>query len=61
MNPLAAARRSVLLLWGLVDLALLPGRRALRASLAPALHNPARFLVVALLLLNWAFLLVAGR
>jgi hypothetical protein len=61
MNPLAAASALVLLLWGLVDMALLPGRRALRASLAPALHNPARFLVVALLLLNWAFLLVAGR
>jgi hypothetical protein len=61
MNPLAAASALALLLWGLVDLTLLPGRRALRASLAPGLHNPARFLAVALLLLNWAFLLVSVR
>ena len=61
MNPLAAVSALALILWGLVDLALLPGRRALRASLAPALHNPARVLIVALLLLNWAFLLFAGR
>jgi hypothetical protein len=61
MNPLAAAAALGLLLWGVADLVLLPGRRALRASLAPALHPPARALVVALLLANWGFLLLARR
>jgi Protein of unknown function (DUF2752) len=61
MNPLAAVSALVLLLWGALDLTLLPGRRALRASLAPPFHNKARFLIVALVLVNWAFLLFARR
>jgi hypothetical protein len=61
MNPLTTVAALALLLWGALDLTLLPGRRALRVSLAPALHNKARFLILALVLLNWAFLLFAGR
>ena len=48
MNPLAAVSGLwPCWLWGVVDLALLPGRRALRAMpRSRAWHNTARLLIV---------------
>jgi hypothetical protein len=61
MNPLAALGALGLLAWGLADLVLLPARRATRLRLPETWHNPVRLLVVALVLVNWAFLLAARR
>jgi hypothetical protein len=61
MNPLAALGALALLLWGLADLVLLPARRATRLRLPGPWHNPVRVLVVALVVVNWAYLLVAQR
>lgn len=61
MNPLMAAGALLLLLWGLVDLALLPTRRALRLAVPTAWHDRIRILAVLALLLNWAFLLLVRR
>jgi hypothetical protein len=61
MNPLSALGALALLAWGLVDVVLLPARRATRLRLPEQWHTPARVLVVALLLVNWAYLIVSGR
>jgi hypothetical protein len=61
MNPLATLAVLVLVVWALWDAALLPSRRALRAELHPALVVPARILVLIAFLLNWVYLMVAGR
>ena len=61
MNPLVTLGTLGLLVWGILDLALLPTRRALRLHLAPAWHPTVRVLAVALVLLNWAFLIFTSR
>jgi len=61
MNPLVALGTIALLAWGLIDLALLPTRRALRLGVAAAWQTTVRIVVVALVLLNWAFLIFTGR
>ncbi len=61
MNPLMAAGALLLLLWGLLDLALLPTRRALRLAVPAPWHGTVRLLVVVALVLNWAFLLFVRR
>ena len=61
MNPLVTLGTLGLLVWGALDLALLPTRRALRFGVAPAWRPTVRALVVVLFLLNWAFLIVTSR
>ena len=61
MNPLVTLGTLGLLVWGAVDLALLPTRRALRLGIAPAWQPSVRVLVVALVLLNWSFLIFTSR
>jgi hypothetical protein len=61
MNPLAALAALGLLLWGLLDLALLPRGRASRLAIAPRWQGPARVVILGALVLNWTFLLALGR
>ena len=61
MNPLVTAGVLLLVPWAAADLALLPGRRALVLELSPAAARVARIAVVAAALLNWAWLVAAGR
>lgn len=61
MNPLATAGALLIALWGLGDLALLPRGRAVSIELSPAVGRVARVAAVALVLANWAYLLVNGR
>jgi len=61
MNPLAALAGLALVPWGVGDLVLWSRGRALRLHLAPAIRPAVRGLVVAALVLNWAFLIAAGR
>ena len=61
MNPLATAGVLLLALWGVADLALLPRGRALSLELSSSAGRLARLVAVALLVVNWAYLVVAGR
>jgi hypothetical protein len=61
MNPLMALGALGLLAWGLVDLVLLPARKAARLRLPEPWHNPVRVLVVGAVLVNWTYLLLAQR
>jgi hypothetical protein len=61
MNPLATVGILLLALWGVADLALLSRGRALNLELSSSAGRLARFLAVAALLLNWAYLVAAGR
>ncbi len=61
MNPAATLAAAALALWALADLALLPRRRALGVQLAPRTARALRALAVAAVVLNWVFLLAAGR
>ena len=61
MNPLVAAGLLALVPWAAADLALLPSGRALSLHLSPAGARAARIAAVAAVLLNWAWLVAAGR
>jgi hypothetical protein len=61
MNPLAAAGAVLLAAWAVVDLVLLPSRRAVSLELHPRLARPVRALVVVVFLANWVYLMLAGR
>jgi hypothetical protein len=61
MNPLATAFAFLVGLWAVADVALLPRRRSLRLELAPRLWPAARATVVALAVVNWVYLIAAGR
>jgi len=61
MNPLATVSTLLLALWGVADLALLPRGRALSLELSSSAARLARGLAVAVLLINWAYLVAAGR
>jgi len=61
MNPLSAAVALALVPWGLVDLVLLPRGRALVLEISRGLAPFVRVTAVALVLANWAYLIVAGR
>jgi hypothetical protein len=61
MNPLAATGMAALLPWGAADLALMPRGRALRVELGPAAARAARVALVAAVVVNWAYLVAAGR
>jgi len=61
MNPLAAAGVLLLGPWAAADLALLPSGRALVLDLSPPAARVARIAVVAAVVLNWVWLVAAGR
>ena len=61
LNPLVTLGTLALVAWGLLDLALAPTRRALRLGVAAAWQPTVRVVVVALVLLNWAFLILVRR
>ncbi len=61
MNPLAALGGLVLALWGVADLLLMTRGRALAVDVSPRLASGLRVAAVALLLLNWVYLLASGR
>jgi hypothetical protein len=61
MNPLAAAGVMLLGPWAAADLVLLPSGRAVVLDLSPAAARVARIAVVAAVLVNWAWLVAAGR
>jgi len=61
MNPLATAGTLALLPWAVADLALLPRGRALSLELSPAAARVARIAAVAAVLVNWVWLVAAGR
>jgi Protein of unknown function (DUF2752) len=61
MNPLSATVVLALIPWGLVDLVLLPRGRALVLEISRGLAPFVRVTAVALVVANWAYLIVAGR
>ena len=61
MNPLAAAGVLLLGPWAAADLALLPRGRALVLDLSPAAARVVRIAAVAAVLVNWGWLVAAGR
>jgi hypothetical protein len=61
MNPLAVALAVTVALWAVSDLVLLPRRQSLRLEIRPDLATPARVTVVLVALMNWAYLVLAGR
>lgn len=61
MNPAAALAAVGVALWALADLVLLPGRRAVALEASPRLGRLLRVAIPLLLLLNWAYLVAAGR
>ena len=61
MNPLAAAGAVALLPWAAADLLLMTRRKALGLELGPAAARAARVALVATVLVNWAYLVAAGR
>jgi hypothetical protein len=61
MNPLATLAVLLILIWAVADLALLARGRALGVEVSPGLATVLRVAAVALLLANWAYLVVAGR
>jgi hypothetical protein len=60
-NPLAAFGALALVPWALADLVLLPGGRALSVDIAPGVARAARLGAVLAVLVNWAYLIAAGR
>ena len=61
MNPLAAIGTAGLVLWGALDVALLPRGRSVRVDVGPGLARLLRWGAVAAVLANWAYLVAAGR
>ena len=61
MNPLATLAACAIVAWALGDLVLLPRRRALGIEIAPRTGTALRVGVVVAVVLNWAYLLAAGR
>lgn len=61
MNPLAALGALALVPWGVADALLMTRGRALSLELAPPVSHVARAGAVALLLVNWVYLLAVGR
>jgi hypothetical protein len=60
-NPLATLGAVAVATWGLVDLALLPRRRAVGLEIAPRLGRALRWGALGLFLANWIYLIAAGR
>lgn len=61
MNPLTTLAAVVVALWAACDLVLLPRKLALGVELAPRVGVALRVAAVAAALLNWIYLLAAGR
>jgi hypothetical protein len=61
MNPLATLAALAIAAWALGDLLLLPRRRALGIEVAPRAAAALRIGIVVAAVLNWAYLLAAGR
>jgi hypothetical protein len=61
MNPLAAGAALGLLAWGFADLALLTRGRSLAVDVSPRVGLALRGAAVAAALMNWAYLVYAGR
>jgi len=61
MNPLVASGALLLIPWAAADLVLMPARRALALELSPVAARMARVAVVAAAVLNWVWLVAAGR
>lgn len=61
MNPLATLAAFTIALWGLADLLLLSRGRALAVAVDPATARTLRVLAVLAVLVNWAYLVYAGR
>ena len=61
MNPLATLAALALVPWGLADLALLARGRALSVEFAPPAAWAARALAVTAVVVNWGYLIAAGR
>jgi hypothetical protein len=61
MNPLATVIFGLAAAWALADTALLLRHRALALEVDPWLARVLRILVLALFLVNWVYLLAAGR
>jgi hypothetical protein len=61
MNPLAAFFALLLVPWALADAALLLSGRSLRLEVSPPLARVLRVAVVLAVLVNWAYLIAAGR
>ncbi len=61
MNPMAALGMLAVGVWAVADLLLLPSRRALSLEIEPRLAARLRVAVIVAFLLNWIYLLTAGR
>jgi hypothetical protein len=61
MNPLTALGAAVVGAWAVADLLLLPRGRALVLEVEPRLAARLRIAAIVAFLLNWAYLLSAGR
>ncbi len=61
MNPLTTLGAGVVAAWALADLALLPRGCALGIDVQPRLASRLRVAALLIFLLNWVYLLTAGR
>ena len=61
MNPLATLAGLALVPWGLADLVLLARGRALAVEIAPPAAWAVRGLAAAAVVVNWGYLIAAGR
>lgn len=61
MNPLATLGAVLVAFWAAADLALLPRGRALALEVSPRAGLALRAAAIAAALLNWVYLLAAGR
>ena len=61
MNPLVAFGFLVLVLWALADVLLVLRGRALVLDIGPGLSRTLRWMLVPVLLVNWAYVIWAGR
>src|SRR5687767_882843 len=61
MNPLATVGALALVPWGLGDLALMTGGRALTVDVTPAAARALRVAGALAVIANWAYLVAAGR
>jgi hypothetical protein len=61
MNPFTTIVAVVLAAWAVVDLLLLPSRRALRVGFSPRLGRVLRIAALVAFMANWVYLLAMGR
>ena len=61
MNPFTTVVAVVIAAWAVVDLLLIPRRRALRVGFSPTLARVLRIAAFIAFIANWVYLLLAGR